>query len=187
MRSKSITRCMILVLALITGMFLMSPGLTFAGVGGSATPTYPVHVEIGETDVPVNITIENKSSVPQNTCNVQFTSVFHTPSCGDFSNLQTCAAPDPGVFSVVNCDGASVAAIGVNGNASCVAAGDPYPCCQAANTGTCDGCGGINFLCTEDATDVPDTGRVIFTRQGGGVVVLGSPNTTTAACILSFA
>src|SRR4030042_5000458 len=80
MKSKSITRCMIFVLALI----LMSAGEAFAGVGGSDVPTVPVHVEVGATGDVFSFTITNQSTTPNDVAphDMLLTGFFFTTACG---------------------------------------------------------------------------------------------------------
>jgi len=85
MRKKKITRCMILFLALMTGMFLMGAGQAFAGVGGSDVPTVPSPLDVGQTGIPFSFTITNQSTTPNNVHDVEVTSVnaiFFTTTCG---------------------------------------------------------------------------------------------------------
>ena len=173
------TRFIIITLSIF---LFMSTGQAIAGVIGSAGPTYPTSVAVGETNIPVAISVENKSTTPQNTCSTQFAAIAHTTSCGDTGSLSLCDNPDPGVFEVVNCDGTSVAATG-SSNAGCAGSGNPYSCCTGAGTGTCNACDGVNFVC--NVVDV-GTGKVQFTRQDANPIVLGAPNSLTAGCAIDF-
>src|SRR5262245_12247563 len=147
------------------GTFLTSVGVVgvllamltepaFAGIGLGIAPKYPTLVQVGNTGIPVSLSIQNTSSAPQNTGNVTLSNIKHTPSCGDAS-ASICVGTniDPGVFSV--------SATGTGGsNAVCLQANKPFACCSGAGTGTCNACNGLTFAIA--VTD-PTTGEVQFT------------------------
>ena len=116
---------------------LSEPAL--AGIGLGIAPKYPTLVQVGQTGVPVSLSIQNTSSAPQNTGDVTLSNIRHTPSCGDAS-ASVCVGTniDPGVFSV------SSTATG-GGNAECINANTPFACCTGAGTGTCAACTGLTF------------------------------------------
>src|SRR5436190_22991963 len=81
-------------------VFGASPAL--AGIGGSATPTWPVAATVGDV-FSANVLITNTSTSPNNTENVQMTALFVTPACADGST-SVCLGlnTDPGVFKVLS-------------------------------------------------------------------------------------
>lgn len=84
MNSKNLARCMISAMAAL----LLTAGPSFAGVGGSDTPTVPTHVAVGETAVPFSFTIVNNSTTPNNVNTINVNSFFFETACG------TTSAPD---------------------------------------------------------------------------------------------
>src|SRR5262249_5514980 len=141
--------------ALLMTVFLAAwtqPAL--AGIGLGIAPKYPSSVVVGNTGVPVSLSIQNTSSAPQNTGDVTLSNIKHTPSCGDASaSICVGANIDPGVFTV--------SATGTGGsNAACTGSNTPFACCTGAGTGTCNACSGRTFTIT--VADVT-TGEVLFT------------------------
>jgi choice-of-anchor A domain-containing protein len=75
----------------------LTPGPAFAGGSVSVVPTFPPVVAVGNTGVPVYITITNTSTSTATVANI-----FLTPSC-DSNASPTCPTPgdeEPGVFDV---------------------------------------------------------------------------------------
>jgi hypothetical protein len=152
--------------ALAVGCCLaLVPAVAQAGQGGSATPTFPTDLTVGQTGLPASLVLKNESTFPQNVgtstiCNFgdggQFCGsdrgITLIPSCARFdSSLRTCDAPDPGVFRL------SPTAVGAAGS----------------------GCQGQMF----DVTEVDAAlGLVRFTPQGGAHVTLASG----ATCQIDF-
>src|SRR5262249_22216526 len=103
----------------ILGMLLQAHP-AFAGIGLGIAPKYPTTVVVGDTGVPVAISIQNTSSAPQNTGAVTLSNIKHTPSCGD-SSASVCVGTniDPGVF------GASATGTGGD-NTECTGANTPF-------------------------------------------------------------
>ena len=92
---RDIKRCMMVALALISGIFLMSPGLTFAGIGGSDVPTVTSPVTVGQTGLPWSFTITNTSTTPNDVHNVQVltaNNIFFTTTCGTAAGDGNCPA-----------------------------------------------------------------------------------------------
>ena len=90
-----IKRCMMVALALISGIFLMSPGLTFAGVGGSDVPTVTSPVTVGQTGLGWSFTITNTSTTPNDVDNVQVlttNNIFFITTCGTAAGDGICPA-----------------------------------------------------------------------------------------------
>jgi hypothetical protein len=85
-KSKSIMKCMLLALAFISLCFMMSPGQTFAGIGGSDVPTVPSPVIVGQTGVDFSFTITNQSTNPNDVHNVEIKRFFFTTACGSNVN-----------------------------------------------------------------------------------------------------
>lgn len=73
----------------------------FAGVGVGVAPTYPAVVTVGDTNIPVGLTIVNTSTPPESGGTLTLSLIRHTPSCGADAPVPCSAASaDPGVFLV---------------------------------------------------------------------------------------
>jgi hypothetical protein len=83
---------MVVALVIITSIFLLSPGLTFAGVQGGAGPTVTSPVNIGQTGLDWFLDITNTSSSPNNVNQIKVTNIFVTTACGDQVGGGTCPA-----------------------------------------------------------------------------------------------
>src|SRR6185436_14409317 len=68
----------------------------FAGTALSVGPNFPDNVIVGQTAVPVSLTVGNGSTADEGTITVS--NVTLIPSCGNFT--VNCTSPDPGVFAV---------------------------------------------------------------------------------------
>ena len=137
------------------GILVFAP-FAHAGVAGSAGPTYPSTVSVGDSNIPVSIQITNNSTAPQDTETVLVTNIFHTPSCGSDAN-PICAAgdADPGVFQITGA--------------------------VTGRTGTA--CAGTTFTVgTPDAT----TGEVQFTPSAAVVLGTSLAGGDAAKCIIDF-
>ncbi len=77
--------------ALVSALSLSLVGApAFAGVGVGVAPTYPAIVVVGDTNVPVSMSMTNTSTAPENGGTLTLSLIRHTPSCG------TDTAPCPG-------------------------------------------------------------------------------------------
>ena len=86
---------------LMVAGFFVNPPNALAGVAGSAGPSYPSVMSIGDSDVAVSIQIINNSSDPHNSENIIVDDIFHTPSCASSaSSICQPANADPGVFEI---------------------------------------------------------------------------------------
>ncbi|MFH1025884.1 MAG: DUF4215 domain-containing protein, partial [Nitrospirota bacterium] len=96
MNCKSLTRCMIVALALM----LLAVGQAYAGYGGSATPSFPSQVTEGQTNISVSMDLV--PSIVFDPGPVIVRDITLIPSCGVRTGTGTCALAnaDPGVFSV---------------------------------------------------------------------------------------
>jgi hypothetical protein len=74
---------MMVALAIIAVIFLLSPGVTFAGVQGGAGPTVTSPVSVGQTGLDWFLDITNTSSSPNNVNQIKVTNIFVTTACGD--------------------------------------------------------------------------------------------------------
>ena len=73
----------------------------FAGVGVGVAPTYPALVQVGDTNVPVGLSVTNTSTIPESGGTLTLSVIRHTPSCGNDSPVPCLAVDaDPGVFLV---------------------------------------------------------------------------------------
>ena len=155
----------------LLGVLALAPAIAQAGVGASATPTFPDTVTVGQTGVPASITLQRFNSSPNvgdtnRVCNVGDTNpcdpaggIVLVPTCKSLiAGVCVAAGADPDVFKI------SSTAIGT-------ADGDPA---------TVDTCVGLNFT-----TEVlPDAfGTVRFTPAGGQHVTLPTNGST---CEISF-
>jgi hypothetical protein len=78
----------------LLSLFLVAPATAQLAV--SSKPVYPQVVQVGDTDVPVEIVIRNDSSGQVGT--IEISEIFHSPSCQNVSF--PCSAPDVAVFDV---------------------------------------------------------------------------------------
>ena len=153
------------VVAVALSVGLIGTGIVDAGLGASATPTFPTSVVVGATGVAVTIQVENKNTVPNTSstvcntgdplpCPVGESGITLIPSCGQIGPASACmpAGADPGVFQV------SSTAIGVAGTE----------------------CAGMIF----DVTPIDVFfGQLRFTPQNGDHVVLPAPG---SVCTIAF-
>jgi PKD repeat protein len=73
----------------------------WAGVAVTAAPGFPSSARVGQTGVPVTLTLSNVSTPPESGGNVVVSSITLVPSCGSLSFGDCPAANvDPGVFNV---------------------------------------------------------------------------------------
>ena len=82
-------------MVIILGLFLLSPGLTFAGVGGGDVPTVTSPIEVGQTGLGWSFTITNLSTTPNDLNNVRVQTadnIFFTTTCGIASSDGVCPA-----------------------------------------------------------------------------------------------
>jgi len=73
----------------------------YAGIGIGIAPTYPSVVNAGDTNVPVNLTITNTSTPPENGGSITLSNIRHTPSCKSDTFPCLVADADPAVFQVL--------------------------------------------------------------------------------------
>ncbi len=159
-------RCAAVVVAVL-GCLALSTSVAHAGLGGSATPTFPDVVTVGDTNVPASIQLTNQNTGAQagatNTvcnfgdgapCPAGAPGITLTPSCGLLGLESKCdsAGTDPGVLKV------SATGLGKTGTA----------------------CAGTTF---DIAVIEPLTGKLRITPQGGGHVLLAGVNAT---CEIDF-
>lgn len=78
----------------LLSLFLVAPATAQLAV--SSKPVYPQVVQVGDTDVPVEIVIRNDSSEQVGT--IEISEIFHSPSCQNVSF--PCSAPDVAVFDL---------------------------------------------------------------------------------------
>ena len=87
------------LVVVVGGMIGRQPA--FAGVGVGVAPTYPAVVTVGDTNVPVGLSIVNTSTVPESGGTLTLSLIRHTPSCGTDAPVPCPAASaDPGVFLI---------------------------------------------------------------------------------------
>src|SRR4030042_4014428 len=156
MRSKSITRCMILSVCLLGILLFASSQTALSGIAFAVPPNYPSHVEVGEV-VPVQLVVANGSFGDEATHDLTLTQIFHIPSCQSGSPSGVClgGAVDPGVFQ------ASATGTGQAGSA----------------------CDGITFTIAEvDAVN----GELQFTPDSPVVLDAVSPAGGNIQCIIDF-
>src|SRR4051812_4287339 len=65
-----------------------------AGIGGSAVPSFPTPMTVGDIKT-ATIVITNNATTPNRAENVNVTGIFFTPSCASSDGF-TCFTPDPG-------------------------------------------------------------------------------------------
>jgi hypothetical protein len=72
-----------------------------AGVGVGIAPTYPAVIQVGDTNVPVGVSISNTSTPPESGGTLTLSLIRHTPSCGSDTPVP-CPTEnaDPGVFLI---------------------------------------------------------------------------------------
>ena len=143
----------LLVVASVAGL----SNVAFAGIGAATTPTFPVSVTVGQTNVPATIDLRNDNTAPNegevNTvcnandaapqCGPNNPGITLIPACGDATGpFSTCTAAgaDPGTFQI-----------------------------SSTATGVAGTCVGLQFSVT--MLD-PAFGQVRFTPFGGAHVTL---------------
>ena len=82
-------------LASVGSLWIAAPA--WGGVGLGATTTYPLVVQVGQTNRAVALSITNTSTPTQS---ITLTSIKHTPSCGTSTTPCPAGSADPGVFLV---------------------------------------------------------------------------------------
>jgi hypothetical protein len=80
---------------------VVAAGRAEAGVGVGVAPTYPTLIVVGDTNVPVALSISNTSTPPESGGTLTLSLIRHTPSCGSDTPVPCPAAnADPGVFLI---------------------------------------------------------------------------------------
>ncbi|MCU1396803.1 MAG: hypothetical protein JWM34_5231 [Ilumatobacteraceae bacterium] len=172
MRVKSPLVGIVAAVAAVLGCLMFTPGVSNAGIGASAAPSFPATVTVGHTGYSASLRITNQNfndssgpgandeTVTNTVCNfgdgapcpVGDPGITLTPSCGALGPFSACgtSSADPGVFKV-------------------------------ASTGTGSGaCLNITFAITQiDAT----TGQLRFTPEAGKHVNLQGVGTS---CVITF-
>lgn len=93
-------------LSVASGLFILlsgelGPRPASAGVGVGVAPTYPALIQVGDTNVPVGLSITNTSTTPESAGTLELSQIRHTPSCGVDTPVPCPAAyADPGVFRI---------------------------------------------------------------------------------------
>jgi hypothetical protein len=144
------------------------PSIASAGIGLSISPTYPSPLTVGQTNVAVSLLITNGSTEPENAGTLTLTSIRHTPACGSAQIPCPNAAADP---------------MGIDRR-------DPMVFSLSA-TGTGMSMGSEDGACVGRTFDITvvdvNTGEVSITPNDAmGAVVLGSPMSPTAGCLIAF-
>jgi hypothetical protein len=104
---KSILRRAVLATAVVMLGVLVTAGPASANAGLSQSLTAQQAVAVGDT-VPASFTITNTNTPPQNAESHNVTSLRIAPGCGAVGTFANpCAAPDPGVMSVLSATGAA--------------------------------------------------------------------------------
>ena len=127
--NTALTRRAAALIAVLAGALAMSAPLAHAdgGVGGSATPSFPSVVTVGQKNVAAHVTLTNQNSgsyasLPNTVCNAGdgapcpggTKGITLTPSCGALGDDSSCAAPDNGVLSISNSGTGAGACAGTN-------------------------------------------------------------------------
>jgi hypothetical protein len=136
---------MFLVLALISLCFMISPGQSFAGVGGSDVPGVPSNVIVGQTGVDFSFTVTNNSDLQNITHKVRASNFLFTTGCGATGSIPCPAGQQE--------DGVPPTPIEI------------FPMTAQGRAGTA--CGGINFTVTKTA----NPSEYQFTPPGGFVTL----------------
>src|SRR5882724_4628697 len=91
----------------LLGVFFLGVLPAEAGIGGSATPTYPPTATVGD-NIPASVLIVNTSTPNNDTETVNLTTLFVTPACAS-ATTSVCLDPnlDPGIFKVLSAVGAA--------------------------------------------------------------------------------
>jgi hypothetical protein len=79
---------------------VFTPAPVRAGVGVGVAPTYPASIAVGDTNVPVSLSIKNTSDGPQAAGTLELSDIKHTPSCGSDTTPCPPADADKGVFAL---------------------------------------------------------------------------------------
>jgi hypothetical protein len=102
MRKIALRRGMMVALAIIAGIFLLSPGLTFAGVQGGAGPTVQTHsVKVGQTGLDWTFDITNTSKGDNASHPIRVTNILLTTACGVGSPDPNGHCPDPEAINTI--------------------------------------------------------------------------------------
>ena len=112
--SSPVSRCIVAMVTVSLSVVLIGSGVVDAGMGASATPTFPTAVVAGATGVPASITLKNDNTDPQvssTICNLGdlppcpaggTAGITLIPSCGQLVGFTECdpVGADPGVFQL---------------------------------------------------------------------------------------
>lgn len=182
-----------------------------AGVGVGVAPTYPALVQVGDSNVPVGLSVTNTSTLPESSGTLTLSIIRHTPSCGNDAPVPCPSADaDPGVF-LIKGPATGMAGTACAGTPFTIGPPDPTtgevefiansPVVLApVGTGAMEGCT-INFLVdvlklpTKNSSNTPvfqtnPLGRVravasvdgvMGTGTGSGVISLVAPTPTPTA------
>lgn len=150
--------------AVFVSVSLLASPASGLGVGVGVAPTYPAIVIVGDTNVPVALSMTNTSTTPESGGDATLSLIQHTPSCGTDAVPCPAGEEDKDVFLVKGFpDGKAHGRAGT-------ACGDPHVP------------GGMTFtIGTPDAT----TGEIEFIPDSGSVV-LNSPTGPFPTCIIDF-
>jgi hypothetical protein len=168
--ARSVHLCVALAIAAL--VTLVAPNAVIAGIGASATPTFPSLVTVGQTGVAASIEVRNQN----------------TPNDGGATNTVCnagdslpCPANDPGITLIPSCSQLGTFS-------ECTAAGAEPGVMVLSPTGSGaagTACAGIMFrieLLTPDAGQ-PDYGRYRFTPESNQHITLAGVN---AVCRIAF-
>jgi len=94
----------LVALAVAAVPFVIAVPAAWAGVGLGVTPTFPVSVTVGATNVPASLQIQNTATAPDNVGNTTVSAVTLVASCGTTNPTATGDCPaakaDPNVFTL---------------------------------------------------------------------------------------
>ncbi len=127
------------------------------GVGVGVAPSYPPEVVVGDSNIPVSLTVTNASTGARTT--LTLSKIRHTPSCGTDSTPCPAGQEDKDVFLVKGV-AAMNNAMGRSGTA----------------------CEGMTFTI---GPPNPTTGEIEFTPDNGPIV-LPAPGTPSDTCTIDF-
>ncbi|NND75794.1 MAG: hypothetical protein HKN44_12390 [Ilumatobacter sp.] len=164
---SKLLRSLGVVVAVVLSVLTFVPSVAQAGVGNSATPTFPTLVTVGQTNVPASIMFTNTNTAP-NTADAN--------TVCNFGDAAPCPAGDPGITLIASCGQQG-------GFTGCQTAGFDPGVFDISSTGTGAAgteCAGISF--DIDLSDAA-SGRVRFTPTGGANVVLSARD---AECTIDF-
>jgi hypothetical protein len=159
-------RCSVAIVAIPLLIAFAGSGTAEAGLGASATPTFPTTVTVGNTGLAASIQLQNLNTPPNTSstvcnvgdplpCPVGDLGITLIPSCGQLGAFSACSVGDPGVLQV------SATALGAPGTA----------------------CAGMTFTVT--MID-PAFGRLRFAPPPGTHVQLSAPGSPGAICRIDF-